>query len=123
MKRSILSLLESGRKTGFVFSSGAESTELVPISDGYVLHRGMSHFAQGGETITRAVLKFLEDRSINPFYPHFDYECSFNMDVKKEATLNMLDSVTASVRRYFKLKIAREAKEEFVRVLTDTEEK
>lgn len=106
-----------------MFSSGAEATELVPISEGYVLHRGMSTFPQGGETITRAVLKFIESKSINPVYPYFDYEFSFNIDAKKEAHLNLLDSVSASVRRHFKMKIAREAKEEFVRVLTDTEEK
>ena len=123
MKRGILSLLESGRKTGFVFSSGAECTELVPVCDGYVLHRGMSSFALGGETITRAVLKFLDERAINPFFPYFDYEYSFNIDARKEATLSQLEGVSASVRNYFKLKIAREAKEEFVRVLTVTEEK
>lgn len=123
VKRGILSLLESGKKTGFVFTSGAETTELIPVSDGYVLHRGMSSFAQGGETVTRAVLKFLEERCVNGFHPHFDYEYSFNTDAKKEASLNMLDSVSESMRRHFRLKIAREAKEEFVRVLTDTEEK
>jgi len=123
VKRGILSLLESGRKTGFVFSSGAEATELVPVCDGYVLQRGMSSFAQGGESVTRAVLKFLDERAVNPIYPYFDYEYSFNMDARKEATLSPLEGVSASVRKHFKLKIAREAKEEFVRVHTDTEEK
>lgn len=73
--------------------------------------------------MTRAVLKFLEEKSINPIYPHFDYQFSYSADFKKEAILSKLDNVTASMRRHFKLKIAREAKEEFVRVLTDTEEK
>jgi actin-related protein len=123
VKRAILSLLESGRKTGFVFSSGAEATELVPICDGYLLYRGMSSFPHGGETITRQVLKFMEDKAINKLHPYFDYECSFNIDAKKETSLNILTDVSASIRRHFKLKIAREAKEEFVRVLTDTEEK
>jgi hypothetical protein len=34
-----------------------------------------------------------------------------------------MENVTDSVRKYYKLKIAREAKEEFVRVMTDGEEK
>jgi hypothetical protein len=46
-----------------------------------------------------------------------------NTEQVKEATLAPLDNVTDSMRKYYKLKIAREAKEEFVRVMTDTEQK
>lgn len=83
----------------------------------------MSSFNQGGETITREVLKFLEHKATNPIHPYFDYEYSMNSEMNKEATLSSLENVTDSMRRHFKLKIAREAKEEFVRVNTDSEEK
>lgn len=122
-KRSALSLFANGKTTGFVYSSGAELTELIPICDGYILKRGMSSFNHGGESITREVLKFLEQKATNPIYPHFDYEFSMNNESQKESNLLKLDNVTDSMRRFFKMKIAREAKEEFVRVHTDTEEK
>jgi actin-related protein len=79
-KRSVLSLFANGKSSGFVFSSGAEQTDLTPICDGYILKRGMSCFNQGGETITRAVLDFLESKSINKIHPYFDYEYQMNTE-------------------------------------------
>ena len=124
VKRSVMSLFATGKTTGFVYSSGAEQTELMPICDGYILRRGFKSFNQGGNTVTRAVLNFMESNPTNPVHPHFDYEFSMtSVNDKKEATLAPLNNITDSMRKHYKLKLAKEAKEEFVRVLTDREEK
>ena len=96
---------------------------MVPVSEGYILRRGLLSQNHGGEEITRKVLEFMESKATNPILPHFDYEYAVNNEGMKEANLNKIKGVTASMREYFKLAIAREAKEEFVRVLTESEEK
>lgn len=118
-KRAVLSLFANGRTTGFVLQSGGELTQVMPISDGYILNKGLNSFNTGGEYVTSEILKYLEKKSINGVHPYFDYQYSLNNEGMKEAKLVRLEGVRESVRDYYKMKIAREAKEIMVRVKVD----
>lgn len=118
-KRAVLSLFANGRTTGFVLQSGGELTQVMPVSDGYILNKGLSSFYTAGEYITGGVLKFLKEKSINGISPYFDYNFTLNSEGVKHGRLAKLEGVRDSVRNFYEMKIAREAKESIVKVRVD----
>lgn len=54
-KNSVLSSFASGRSTSLVIDSGASSTVVVPIHDGYALKKNTLKVELGGEALTEKV--------------------------------------------------------------------
>lgn len=119
-KRAILSLFANGRTTGFILQSGGEMTQAMPISDGYILTKGLNSFNTAGEHVTEEVLKYLKRKSNNGVHPYFDYVYSMSNDGIKEAKYQRLEGVRDSVRNFYEMKIAREAKEMLAKVRVES---
>lgn len=118
-KRAVLSLFANGRTTGFVLQSGGEMTQAMPINDGYILNKGLNSFNTAGEYVTTQVLNFLKRKSVNGMHPYFDYKYSLNHEGVKEARYEKLEGVRDSVRSFYEMRLAREAKEALVKVRVD----
>lgn len=55
-KNSVLSSFASGRSTSLIIDSGASSTVVVPIHDGYALKKNTLKVELGGEALTEKVI-------------------------------------------------------------------
>ena len=124
-KKAVLSLFANGRTTGFIFESGAELTQVMPISDGFVLHRGLESFNLAGEHVTKKVLDLMDSRvredltagRAESVLPYFDYQYEQDAEGAKVARLERLDGVRDSMRDFFRMRVARDAKEGVVGVM------
>lgn len=69
-KKAMLSLYSCGKSNGVVLDSGAYSTTLTPIEEGYVLQQGITSSNFGGEDITRLLVELLLNKGcrLKPLY-------------------------------------------------------
>jgi len=116
-KKAALSLFSNGRPNGFCIDSGASSTEVVPVSDGYILKKGLLSISKGGEYLTNKMLEYIEGK-VGKFNPFFDYQFEHNPDGIRNTNICLASAVSDDVRKYFKSRIAREAKELFLKIKT-----
>src|SRR3989338_6059647 len=55
----VLSLYALGRKTGIIFESGSEVSQIVPIYDGFAIKNGITNLDLGGFNLTNYLMKIL----------------------------------------------------------------
>ena len=70
-QKPILQLFAQGKTTGMVIKSGAESSTVTPIVEGYSLLKNSKRMEKGGETLTHKLLKEIEEGN-QKIYPYFD---------------------------------------------------
>lgn len=123
VKKSILSLFANGRTTGVVLETGANVTQIVPISEGYTLYKSLVSSNIGGDTLTSNILNHVEEKKGSPLLPHFCYQYTFDQEgSKKESALREKQAIDPSVLLFHKLRLAQEMKELHFKVSIPTEE-
>ena len=65
IKKSILSLFANGKTSGIVLETGANITQVAPVSEGYVLHKSLLTQNIGGDTVSENIVKYIEDKEGN----------------------------------------------------------
>lgn len=65
-KKAMLSMYSCGKTNGVVQDSGANTTTLSPVEEGYVLQPGVVSSQWGGEDITRQITLYLLQKEIKP---------------------------------------------------------
>lgn len=124
LKKSILSLFSNGRSTGLVLETGANLTQIVPIAEGYILHKSMISTPIGGDTLTRSILTSIEEKRGREMLPHFCYRYSFDAEGNKQAIENpLVGNVDPSVLLFHKMRYAQEMKELLFKVSAPSDEK
>nr|GMC73878.1 actin-related protein 4-like [Ipomoea batatas] len=63
-KNPVLTSFASGRATSLVIDSGGGSTTIAPVHDGYVLQRAVTTSPIGGDVLTEALMRSLEQKGI-----------------------------------------------------------
>ena len=63
-KNAVLSTFANARSTALVIDSGWEQTSVVPVHDGYALTQAIVRTPYAGRYISRNVLNFVEEKSI-----------------------------------------------------------
>lgn len=122
IKKSILSLFANGRTSGLVLESGANITQVVPISEGYTLYKSMITNHIGGETVTQHLTDYIEQSRGKELLPNFYYQYSTEQEGLRTATLKDIGHVDPSVLEYHKRRIGQEMKEVVCKVATPSEE-
>jgi actin-related protein len=123
IRKSILSLFANGRSTGLVLETGANITQVVPISEGYTLGKSVITTHVGGDTMTQNLLHHIEEKTEKPLLPQFHYKYRFNQDLSgREASPANIGHVDPSVLQFHKLRYVQEIKELHFRVSTPSEE-
>ena len=61
----VLSLYASGRKTGIVFESGADISQIVPIHEGIAIKNGITNLDIGGFDLTIYLMKILKQKGFS----------------------------------------------------------
>ncbi|KAG2411031.1 Actin-related protein [Vigna angularis] len=65
-KNAVLTSFASGRATSLVVDSGAGSTTVAPVLDGYVLQKAVISSPIGGQFLTECLTRSLEAKGITP---------------------------------------------------------
>lgn len=65
-KKAMLSMYSCGKSNGVVLDSGAFSTTLTPIEEGYAIQQGVMTSSYGGEDITRLLNMELLEKGVKP---------------------------------------------------------
>jgi actin-related protein len=122
-KKSVLSLFANGKTSGMVIETGCDSTQAVPISDGFVLHKNMYTLPIGGEYTTQKILESVEKINLkSEIAPLFDLKMVWENRERKDTLYQPLEGVSDSVRRYHRLQIARDIKESCCKIYTNKHE-
>ncbi|XP_019189770.1 PREDICTED: actin-related protein 4-like [Ipomoea nil] len=109
-KNPVLTSFASGRATSLVIDSGGGSTTIAPVHDGYVLQRAVTTSPIGGEVLTEALMRSLEQKGIviKPRY-------SFRRKEIRPGEFQMVDldfpNTTQSYKLYYQKVIAGDIKE------------
>lgn len=122
VKKSILSLFASGRTTGLVLESGANITQIVPVSEGYVLYKSLMTSHVGGDTITKNIIDYIEQNRGRELLPHFYYQYSTEQEGQRTSTPKQIGHVDPSVLEFHKKRFVQELKEAYFKVNTLSEE-
>lgn len=122
IKKSILSLFASGRTSGLVLESGANLTQVVPISEGYILYKSMATTHIGGDTVTQDLINYVEENRSKELLPYFYYQYSSEQESQRTATLKDIGHVDPSVLDFHKKRFVQEMKELHFKVATPSEE-
>jgi actin-related protein len=110
----------SGRSTSLILDSGASGTTTVPVHDGYALRKSIIRYEIGGETITERVLRYVEDKMKTEIKPRYSFLIKLDKDNKKMLPIEQVFLNThPSYERFCKMEIARDLKENVVRINTD----
>lgn len=121
-KKSILSLFASGRTTGLVLEAGANSTQIVPVSEGYILYKSLLSSPVGGETVTKNLVDYVEQNTGKELLPHFYYNYTFEQEGQRTATLKNIGHIDPSVLEFHKKRFVQELKELYLKVNTQSED-
>jgi len=86
----IMTLYSTTKTTGLIVESGAGSTQVVPIYEGYILSNNVKHSIIGGEIITKYLCSKLSDK-FKKYKVHNEIEYTRNIKEKlSEVSLNPL---------------------------------
>jgi actin-like protein 6A len=122
IKKSILSLFASGRTTGLVLESGANLTQVVPVSEGYILYKSMATSHIGGDTVTQHLINHIEENRGKELLPSFNYQYSSENEGQRNVNLKDIGHVDPSVLDFHKKRFSQEMKELYFKVATPSEE-
>src|SRR3990167_6938553 len=123
IKKSIVSLFANGRTSGVVLETGANLTQVVPVSEGYTLYKSIMSTNVGGDTMTNNILNHIEEKIGGSLLPHFCYQYSFDQEgCKKESQLKQNLSIDPSVLAFHKIRLVQELKELHFKVSIPAEE-
>nr|GLL22002.1 actin-related protein 4-like [Ipomoea trifida] len=109
-KNPVLTSFASGRATSLVIDSGGGSTTIAPVHDGYVLQRAVTTSPIGGDVLTEALMRSLEQKGIviKPRY-------SFRRKEIRPGEFQTVDldfpNTTESYKLYYQKVIAGDIKE------------
>jgi actin-related protein len=124
IKKSILSLFANGKTSGIVLETGANITQVAPVSEGYVLHKSLLTQSVGGDTISENIVKYIEDSQQKELLPRFMFK--YNTDTFGNVTIKQrpleVSAVSASVLEFHKLRVAQDIKELYCRLLNTNDD-
>ena len=122
-KKSVQSLFANGKTSGMVIESGSDFTQIVPVSDGFVLHKNMYNCPIGGEYYTKKIMESVENiHQKSDIAPLFDLKMLWENREKKGTEYQPLEGVSDSVRLYHRLQIARDIKESCCKIIPNRHE-
>ena len=78
---AVLALFSAGRSTGTVIDSGAGSTHIVPVLEGYGVAHAVREVHASGNAVTHLLHKSLMERS----------DVAFKLGTNKTATMSMCE--------------------------------
>lgn len=122
VKKSILSLFASGRTSGLVLETGANLTQVVPISEGYILYKNMATSHIGGDTVTQHLIDHIEQSRGKELLPSFYYHYTSEQEGPRTVVPKNIGHVDPSVLDFHKKRFAQELKELYFKVATPNEE-
>lgn len=103
-----------------ILDSGSSGTTTVPVHDGYALRKSTLRYEIGGESITERVLKHVEDKLKTEVKPRYSFQIRLDKDNKKMMPIDLnFPNTHPSYERFCKMEIARDIKENVVRINTD----
>ena len=118
-KDSVLAAFSCGRSTAVVLDSGATSTRITPVHDGYALQRSLLKAQIGGNTITEKLLEWLTKSQNVEVNPRYSFKRTFsNKDGQETYTTVPVEvkDVDPTFHRYHQLQIVKDLKEEYLYV-------
>ncbi|RKP08237.1 actin family [Thamnocephalis sphaerospora] len=117
-KDAVLTAFSAGRPTALVVDSGAGSTRVVPVYDGYVLRKNVVKQSLAGHQLSEIILNQMEsDMGIN-VVPQYRVKSKTAVDVEQaaKAVLHDRPNTTDSYDRLAKLRVVDEYKESVCQV-------
>ncbi|CAH7689432.1 actin family [Phakopsora pachyrhizi] len=69
--RAVMCAFASGKGTALVVDIGEELTTVTPVSDGFVLRKGIQKSPLAGKFLSSLLLSSVEKQLSNPIYPHY----------------------------------------------------
>lgn len=119
LNKAVLSLFSNGRSSGICVESGAYSTDITPVHDGYFLRKNSAKIPYGGENLTKEILAKIDIVSgFHNFMPYFDYVYENRVDGARNTTPAKNTKIHESFRDHFRMRVAREIKESYIKVPT-----
>lgn len=120
MKKSIQSLFANGRTTGLVLEAGATTTQIVPVSEGYILYKAMGTYNLGGDTLTQNLLNDIEKKTGKEVLPYFYYRYTVDTSNPEKLTRTVMTKndvceVSPEVLQFHKLRVVQEIKEQYLK--------
>jgi len=119
MRKSILSLFANGKTSGVVLETGANITQVAPVSEGYLLHKSLLTHRIGGDTVSEDIIRHIEDSQQKELLPRFMFKYITdpygNLAIKQKPLA--VASLTSSVLEFHKLRVAQDIKELYCRLL------
>lgn len=97
--KSIISLYGNAKTTGLVVDSGFDSTQVVPICNGFQVPNSIQSIPVGGRHVTQYMMQLVNDRGYNFISPK-DLEsirdikeklCYCTLDFQKELSISSRD--------------------------------
>jgi len=117
-KNAVLSAFSSGRSTGLILDSGGGTTSAVPVSDGYVLKKGIIKQNFGGEFLSQQAATLIESLYNIKITPRYKIKKKNAVDAGVEANFVEYDrpNTTPSFHQYAMNQVMHEFKETICQV-------
>jgi len=117
-KNAVLSAFSSGRSTGLILDSGGGTTSAVPVSDGYVLKKGIIKQNFGGEFLSQQAATLIESLYNIKITPRYKIKKKNSVDAGVEANFVEYDrpNTTPSFHQYAMNQVMHEFKETICQV-------
>jgi len=112
-KDAVLSAFSSGRSTGLILDSGGGTTSAVPVSDGYVLKKGIIKQNFGGEFLSQQAITLIESLYNIKITPRYKIKKKNAVDAGIQPNFVELDrpNTTPSFHQYAMSQVMHEFKE------------
>ncbi|CAG8495341.1 2170_t:CDS:2 [Ambispora gerdemannii] len=121
VKNPVLTAFASGRPTAIVLDSGAATTSVVPVFDGYVLKKGMQRSPIAGDFLSDQILRQFEQQKITLNPQYLVANKSFTEpDTPAVFTKRDRSNTTDSFHRFQAMKVIHEYKETVCQVFEST---
>jgi len=117
-KNAVLSAFSSGRSTGLILDSGGGTTSAVPVSDGYVLKKGIIKQNFGGEFLSQQAATLIESLYNIKITPRYKIKKKNAVDAGVPADFVEYDrpNTTPSFHQYAMNQVMHEFKETICQV-------
>ena len=97
-------------------------TQIVPVSEGYILYKSMMTSNVGGDTVTKNIIDHIERNRGQELLPHFYYQYTMEQESQRTATLKDIGHVDPSILEFHKKRFIQELKELYFKVNTHSED-